>query len=63
MQATILPQAIILTKYDGLGVYCGLSTTYEVFLIFTTQQYSCLCSYTAIVSYLDKRKVLQQEYL
>ena len=26
-------------QYDGQGVYCGLSTASEVFLIFTTQQY------------------------
>ena len=29
--------------------YCGLSTASEVFLIFTTQLYSCLCNYNAIV--------------
>ena len=34
-------------QYDGQGVYFGLSTTSEVFLIFTTQQYSCQCSYDA----------------
>ena len=26
-------------QYDGQGVYCGLSTASEVFLIFTTQLY------------------------
>ena len=41
MTATILPWAIILTKaqYNSQGVYCGLSTASEVFLIFTTQLY------------------------
>ena len=27
------------TQYDSHGVYCGLSTASEVFLIFTTQLY------------------------
>ena len=27
--------------YDGQGEYCDLSTSYEVFLYFTTQLYSC----------------------
>ena len=30
-------------------VYCGRSTASEVFLILTTQLYSCLCNYHAIV--------------
>ena len=33
-----------------------------MFLIFTTQLYSCLFNYVAIFSYIDKREVLQQEY-
>ena len=36
-----------LGQYDGQGVYCGLSTASEVFLIFTTQIYTCLCNYNA----------------
>ena len=40
MRATILPQAIILTKgpsqYDGQGESCYPSTASEVFLFFTT---------------------------
>ena len=43
-------------------MYCGLSTASEVFLIFTAQLYSCLCNYNAMISYLAKREVLQQEY-
>ena len=51
MRTTILPKAVILTKacrrgqYGSQGVYCSLSTASEVFLIFTTQLYSCLCKY------------------
>ena len=29
--------------------YCGLSTASEVFLILTTQLYSCLCNYDVIL--------------
>ena len=35
MRATI-------SQYNGQGVYCGLSTASEVFLIFTTQLYQFL---------------------
>ena len=37
------------SQYNGQGVFCGLSTASEVFLIFTIQPYSCLCSYNAMV--------------
>ena len=37
-----------MSQYDGQGVYCGLSTTSEVFLIFTTQLYSYRCNYPVI---------------
>ena len=43
-------------------VYCGMGTASKVFLIFTTQLCSCLCDYDAIVSYIDKEKVMQQEF-
>ena len=59
MRATKLPYAIILnTEYDGQGLYCGLSTASEVFLIFTTQIYLCLCKYNATVfkSFLTRGK-------
>ena len=46
----------------GQGVYCGLRTASEVFLIFTTQLYSCLRNCDAIFSYIDSREVLQQEH-
>ena len=36
-------------QHNSQGVYCGLSTASEMFLIFTTQVYSCLCKYSAIV--------------
>ena len=47
MRATMFPYAIILHdqgppghgQYNGHGVYCGLSTASEVFLIFTTELY------------------------
>ena len=39
-------------------MYCGQSATSEVFLIFTSQLYSCLCNCDAIFSYIDKRAVL-----
>ena len=58
MRATILPNAIILTKAHRAAV----STASEVFLIFTTQLYLYLCNYNAISLYTDKREVLQQEY-
>ena len=67
MRATILPEAIIMTRsysngqYNNQGVYCGLSTATEVFLIFTTWLYQCSCNYDAI-AYLEQRGVLQQEY-
>ena len=34
---------------QGPGVYCGLSTASDVFLIFTNHVHSCLCKYDAIV--------------
>ena len=41
-------QNSVLCQFDGQGVYCGLSTSSEGFLIFTTQLYSCFCNYNAI---------------
>ena len=35
---------------DGQGMYWGMSTASEVFLIFTTQLFSYLCDYNAIFS-------------
>ena len=56
MRGTILPMPIILNKAHravvsmmAKGVYCGLSIASEVFLIFTTQLYSCLYNHNAIV--------------
>ena len=48
---------------EDQGVYCGLSTPFEVFLIFTTQLYMHV--YTIIVqhfSHFDTRELLQQGY-
>ena len=36
-------------QYNSHGEHCGLSTASDVFLIFTTQPYSCLCNYNATV--------------
>ena len=35
-------------QYDGQGVYCGLRTASEVFLIFATQQYQLFSVYLSI---------------
>ena len=45
-------------QYDGQGVYYGLSSASEVFLISTTQLYAGLCNYNAELKsfhkYLDQ---------
>ena len=61
MRAIILLYAIILTKahraaisiiqYNGQGVYCGLSTASEVFLIFTTQLYQYFSGFFSICTF------------
>ena len=53
MRATLWFKAIINT--DQGGVYCGMSTASEVFLIFTTQQF---CYFHALK--LQKRVLLLQ---
>ena len=68
MGTTILPEAIILTEAacqcHGHGVYCGLGTDSEVFII-DSQLYSCLCSYNAIffIILTREREVLQERVL
>ena len=66
MRATILPQAIILTKghgrYDGQGVYCGPITTSEVFLIFTTQLYQYFSVLILFALSSDKPEVFLPKY-
>ena len=47
------------SQYDSQGVYCGLSTASEVFLISATQLCSCQCHYNTTFPYIDKREVLQ----
>ena len=51
MRVTILPQAIILTKacWAMVSMMAKGCIASEVFLIFTTQLYSCLCNYNSIV--------------
>ena len=46
-------------QYDGQGMYCGLSTASEVFLIFNNQLYSWLCNYNAIVFISWQRDAMQ----
>ena len=50
-----------LGQYNGQGVYGGLSTASEVFLIFTTQRYH-IYAIIGLLQYFYKREVLQQEY-
>ena len=57
MRATILPQGHHTDQgpqgrgqYYGQGVYCGLSTASEVFIIFFYPTISYLCNYNAIYS-------------
>ena len=47
-EATIRPMG--LGQYDGHGENCDLSTASEMFLMFTTQLYTCLCNYNAILT-------------
>ena len=51
-----------LGQYNGQGVYCGLSTASEVFLIFTTQlyQFSSVIFLFALSS--DKPEVFLSKY-
>ena len=65
----VLEQMLLKLSFDeqvswhfSLAVYCGLSTASEVFLISTTQLYSCQCNYDTTIPYIDKREELQQEY-
>ena len=51
-------------QYDCQGVYCGLSSASEVFLISTfyypnTHVYAIIMQY---FTHLEKREILQQEY-
>ena len=38
-------------QYNGQGVYCGLSTASEVFLIFTTQLYQYFSGFFSICTF------------
>ena len=48
-RAKILYSPRLLHGPRPIGVYFDLSTASEVFRIFTTKLYSCLCNYNAIV--------------
>ena len=66
MRATIIPHAIILTKargqYNGQGVCCGLSTAFEVFLIFTTQLYQYFSVFSVFPLFSDEPEVFLPKY-
>ena len=66
MRTTILPWAIILTKargqYNSQGVYCGLSTASEVFLIFTTQLYQYFSVFFLFALFSDEPEVFLPKY-
>ena len=49
-------------QYDGQGVYCGLNTASEVFLIFTTQLYQYLSGIFLFASVSDEREVFVPKY-
>ena len=65
MRVTILPKSTKLTKAPSIGpqsvlwprVYCGLSTTSEVFLIFTTQLYPSLCNYDTLSTFRQEGSI------
>ena len=69
MRATILPWAVKLTKAHraavsimAKGVYCGLSTASEVFLIFTTQLYQYVSVFVLFVLFSDEPEVFFPKY-
>ena len=49
-------------QYDGQGVYYGLSTASEVFLIFTTQLYQYLSVYFLFALVSDEPEVFLPKY-
>ena len=51
-----------LGQYNSLGVYCGLSTASEVFLIFTTQLYHYFSVYFLFALLSDEPEVFLPKY-
>ena len=51
-----------LGQYDGQGVYCGLSTASEVFLIFTTQLYQYFSVFFLFALIIDAPEVFLPKY-
>ena len=49
-------------QYDGQGVYCGLSTASEVFLIFTTQLYQYFSVFFLFTLFSDEPDVFLPKY-
>ena len=70
MRVAILNWAITLTvagpmglcQYNIQGVYCGMNTASKVILVFTTQLYSWLCNYNAIVVIVCNRNTPNSQY-
>ena len=72
MRVTILPKAIILTKAHRAavsmiancrqGVYCGLSSASEVFLVFITQLYQYFSAYFLFALFSDEPEVFLPKY-
>ena len=48
--------------YVGQGVYCGLSTASEVFLIFTTQLYQYFSLFLLFALFSDEPEVFLPKY-
>ena len=49
-------------QYDGQGVYCGESTTSEVFLTFTSQLYQHLSMFLLFALFNDKPEIFFPKY-
>ena len=55
-------QIIIILDWMQIGVYCGLSTASEVFLIFITQLYLYFSVFFLFVLFSDEPKVFLPKY-
>ena len=49
-------------QYNGQGVYCGLTTASEVFLIFTTQLYQYFSVFFLFALFSDEPEVFLPKY-
>ena len=55
-------RALILTQYNGHGVYCGLGTPSEVFLIFTTHLHQYFSVFLLFARFSDEPEVFLPKY-